>query len=241
MKKHPYLYSFLALLIIWELISFFIKKSFLPSPVVTLSYAGMHAGLLLKHVLASLTRIGLAVFFAVLFGCGIGIAIGRIEMIDKFLTPFLYTLYPIPKIAFLPIIMLFLGLGNASKVTLVALILFFQIVISTRDSVRSIHPAYFIAIKSLGSTSWQSYQHVIFPAMLPGLFTSLRITIGTAISVLFFAENYATKAGIGYYIMDSWLKLNYTAMFAGIVTISVMGILLFTAIDILEAHICKWT
>jgi NitT/TauT family transport system permease protein len=81
---------------------------------------------------------------------------------------------------------------------------------------------------------------VIVPAVLPDLFTSLRISVGTSISVLFFAENFATRFGIGYFIVDSWLKLDYVAMFAGIVAIALMGLALFGFLDFLEKKICKW-
>jgi NitT/TauT family transport system permease protein len=164
----------------------------------------------------------------------------RSPKVDTWLSPLLYTLYPVPKIAFLPLLMLFLGLGNLSKITLVSLILFFQIAITIRDSVKGVHPSYFLAIKSLGASKRQIYQHVIIPAILPNLFTSLRISVGTSISVLFFAENFATRYGIGYYIMDSWLKLDYNAMFAGIIAISLMGSALFGILDLMETKICKW-
>jgi NitT/TauT family transport system permease protein len=97
-----------------------------------------------------------------------------------------------------------------------------------------------LSIKSLGGHGFQVYKHVILPAILPNLFTSIRVSIGISISVLFFAENYATNLGIGYFIMDSWLKLDYTAMFSGIVLISLMGTFLFNIIDILERKICVW-
>jgi NitT/TauT family transport system ATP-binding protein len=120
--------------------------------------------------------------------------------------------YPIPKIAFLPLIMLFFGLGNLSKIILISLILFFQITLSVRDSVKNIHPSYYLSIKSLGAGKRDLYRHVILPAMLPNLFTALRVSVGTAISVLFFAENFATRFGIGYFIMDSWLKLDWLCL-----------------------------
>ena len=188
----------------------------------------------------SLYRILVAIVITVILGSTVGILTARNEVLDRVITPLLYTLYPVPKIAFLPLLMLFLGLGDASKITLVALILFFQIVISVRDSVKAIHPSYFISIKSLGARSSHVYRHVILPAILPSLFTSLRISVGTSISVLFFAENFATQYGIGFFIMDSWLKLDYVAMFAGIVTISFMGSALFEILDLIELKFCRW-
>jgi NitT/TauT family transport system permease protein len=240
MNKHPFLYSCIVLILIWELAHLLLAKSFLPAPFETLLYFSMHVQTISIHLLMSFFRIFVAIIFTVVIGGWVGIFTGRSKKIDQWISPLLYTLYPVPKIAFLPLLMLFLGLGNTSKITLVALILFFQIAISIRDSVKNVHPSYFLAIKSLGASKWQTYQHVIFPAILPNMFTALRISVGTSISVLFFAENFATEYGIGYYIMDSWLKLDYVAMFSGILAISIMGSILFKLLDFSESKICKW-
>jgi NitT/TauT family transport system permease protein len=215
-------------------------KNIVPSPIETFAYIFKNIGDLGINVLVSLYRIFTAILITIVLGFVVGIGTARNKKIDQFITPLLYTLFPIPKIAFLPLLMLFLGLGDASKIALVSLILFFQISITIRDGVKKIHPSYFLSIKSLGGHGFQVYKHVILPAILPNLFTSIRVSIGISISVLFFAENYATNLGIGYFIMDSWLKLDYTAMFSGIVLISLMGTFLFNIIDILERKICVW-
>lgn len=240
LKKHPYLYSLLIILLVWTLAHYGLSKSFLPSPLATMFFFAGHLQIIFQHLLMSFFRIFTAIVITVLLGGAVGMFTARSPKVDTWLSPLLYTLYPVPKIAFLPLLMLFLGLGNLSKITLVSLILFFQIAITIRDSVKGVHPSYFLAIKSLGASKRQIYQHVIIPAILPNLFTSLRISVGTSISVLFFAENFATRYGIGYYIMDSWLKLDYNAMFAGIIAISLMGSALFGILDLMETKICKW-
>lgn len=240
MKKHPFLYSLLIILLTWTIAHLVISSKIIPSPYDTFLYLLTHLQNILTHLSMSLFRIFSAIAITVVLGGIVGVLTARNRSVDKWVSPLLYTLYPVPKIAFLPLLMLFLGLGNVSKITLVSLILFFQITITIRDSVKTIHPSYFLAIKSLGATKWQTYQHVIFPAILPHLFTSLRISVGTSISVLFFAENFATQYGIGFFIMDSWLKLDYTAMFAGIIAISFMGSALFNLLDKMELKICKW-
>ncbi len=240
MKKHPYIYSIIVIIILWTAAHIAVSRSIIPSPIETFIFIVNNFGILIKNVLVSLYRISLAIFITIVLGLIVGITTARIEKVDRIVTPLLYTVFPIPKIAFLPILMLFLGLGDASKIALVSLILFFQISITIRDGVKKIHPSYFLSIKSLGGRGFQVYRHVILPAILPNLFTSLRVSIGISISVLFFAENFATNLGIGYYIMDSWLKLDYKAMFSGIVLISLMGTFLFNIIDLLEKKICLW-
>lgn len=217
-----------------------VSKVFLPSPIETMSFLFTHMPVIMLHLLTSFIRIFIAIFFTVIIGGSVGILTAQNAKIDNVLSPLLYTLYPVPKIAFLPLLMLFFGVGDIPKILLVSLILFFQIAITIRDSVKSIHPSYFLAINSLGASKSQMHRHVILPAILPNLFTSLRISVGTSISVLFFAENFATQYGIGFYIMDNWMKLDYIAMFSGIVAISLMGSFLFGILDFMEKTICKW-
>ena len=240
MKKHPWIYSSILILMIWFVTYGILSNKIIPSPIKTGIYIINHIPLLSLHLATSLFRIVSAIAITVILGGMLGILTARNKQLDQWLSPLIYTLYPVPKIAFLPLLMLFLGLGNTSKITLVSLILFFQITITLRDSVKNIHPSYFLSIRSLGANKWQTYRHVILPAMLPNLFTALRISVGTSISVLFFAENFATTYGIGYFIMDSWLRLDYTGMFAGIIVISLMGSVIFIALDRLEARFCRW-
>lgn len=240
MKKKSFMYSCVIIILIWSLAHLLVSRIFLPSPLQTMIFFSTHMPVISLHILMSFIRIFIAIFISVIVGGAVGIFTARNARMDAFISPLLYTLYPIPKIAFLPLLMLFLGVGDIPKIILVSMILFFQIAITIRDSVKSVHPSYFLAIKSLGASKWQVHQHVILPAILPNLFTSLRISVGTSISVLFFAENFATQYGIGYYIMDSWMKLDYVAMFSGIVAISFMGIFLFGLLDFLETKICKW-
>jgi NitT/TauT family transport system permease protein len=225
---------------IWWLLALMDTRNIIPTPIMTFSYLEIHLTTILLHLFFSLWRISLAIISTLILGSTIGILSARIGTVDKVVTPLLYALYPIPKIAFLPLLMLFFGLGNLSKILLVGLILFFQIAIAVRDSVKNIPEGYFMSLRIYKATPWQRYRHIILPALLPQLFTAIRVSVGTSISVLFFAENYATTHGIGYYIMDSWLKLNYTAMFSGIVAISLMGTLIFAFIDYLESHFCRW-
>ena len=240
MKKHTAIYAFFVILCIWGFASIIETRGIIPSPIKTLFFFTSHIVIILRHLTRSLMRILTAIFTTMILGSLIGILTARNQSVDSLLTPVLYALYPVPKIAFLPILMLFFGLGDLSKIILVGLILFFQIAITVRDGLKSIPEGYFLTLKIFKPSPIEVYRHIIFPALLPQLFTALRISVGTSISVLFFAENYATQYGIGYFIMDSWLKLNYTAMFSGIVAISLMGSLIFFIIDLLERHFCKW-
>jgi NitT/TauT family transport system permease protein len=84
------------------------------------------------------------------------------------------------------------------------------------------------------------FRNVIIPASLPGILTALRISLGTALSVLFFTETFGTEFGLGYFIMDAWMRVNYIDMFSGILVLSIMGLLLFVLLDIIERVCCRW-
>lgn len=232
--------AILIILAIWYMLHYFVSAKLIPSPHDTLAVLLGAWQTIGTHVLASLYRIVVAIIVTLVIGVPLGVAIATHKSLDALLSPVIYALYPIPKIALLPLLMLFFGLGDLSKIILVGLIIIFQILVSTRDGVRAINPSYYTSMQALRATKWQVYQHMIIPAIIPNLLTSLRLSIGTSISVLFFAENFATRYGIGYYIMDSWLKLDYKGMFAGIVAISLMGIALFALIDSLENILCRW-
>lgn len=238
MKRNLYALGIIGL--VWYALHYFVDPRLIPAPHEALVAFAAQWNIIALHVLSSLYRILIAIFVTVIVGVPLGILIATHKRADALVSPLIYALYPIPKIALLPILMLFFGLGDVSKIILVGLIIIFQILVSTRDGVKSINPSYYTSMKTLGATKWQVYQHMIIPATIPNLLTSLRLSIGTSISVLFFAENFATHYGIGYYIMDNWLKLDYAGMFAGIVAISLMGVFLFSIIDLIEKKLCTW-
>lgn len=101
---------------------------------------------------------------------------------DRRLSPFIYLLYPIPHVVLLPLVIILFGIGDLSKIVLIGLIVFFQILVTTRDAARAIHPNYLLTMRSLGASRAQIYGHVIWPATLPRILTALRISIGTAVA-----------------------------------------------------------
>lgn len=240
-KKLNSLYALLIITAVWYLLYFTIDSLIISSPAAVIKvFFSNFSSEILPHLLLSFYRITAAVIISLIFGVSIGLLTGMHPEIDKFLAPLIYLLYPIPKIAFLPVFMLLFGLGDLAKIILLIAIVIFQIIVTTRDGVRSIDNKYFASARSLGMDSLDIYRHLVLPAVLPGIFTALRITIGSSIAVLFFAENFATSYGIGYYIMNSWSMVNYLKMYSGIIAVSILGYLLFKGIDLLEARFCSW-
>lgn len=227
---------------VWALAAAILKVPFLPGPGLAAARFGQRLaeGSLLVHLGASARRIGLALLFAGPAAAALGLAAGRSRRLDAILSPFIYLLHPLPKVAFLPIIMLFFGLGDLPKVILIGLIIFGQILVAARDAARAVDESAMRAVEALGATRLDLLRHVVFPAALPSLLTALRVGLGTAIAVLFLAETFATQSGLGYYIMDAWARVDYPDMYAAILALALFGLLVYGAIDLLEARLCRW-
>lgn len=234
------LLGFISFLLLWELLHFVLNTHTVPSPVETILFMVTVPAELLRHCAASVLRVAASVGISLLLGVPAGILLGINQTCRRLFSPLVYFLYPIPKIAFLPVFMLLFGLGNTSKIILVIFIIIFQIILSVRDGVDQISGLYFKVMDSLCGSTLQRYQYLILPAILPQLFTGLRISIGIALASLFFAENYATTYGIGYYILSAWTKMNYTEMFSGILAMGFVGILLFQILDRVEIRLIPW-
>ena len=132
------------------------------------------------------------------------------------------------------------GLGDNSKITIIVLITVFQMIVSVRDAVLNVSKENYNPLISLGASRLQLFYHVTFPAILPEVLTSIRLSIGTAFSVLFFVEAYGTNQGIGYFIQDAWSRINYIDMYSGILMLSLTGVFLFLLIDWVEYSLCRW-
>lgn len=234
------LLGFLSFLIIWEIFHLILRTHTVPAPFETFIYMLKVPIKLLKHCVASVLRVVVAISISLIIGIPTGIILGVNKTCKKIFLPLLYFIYPIPKVAFLPVFMILFGLGNTSKVILVIWIIIFQIILSVKDGVDQISPIYFKIMDSFCVSKKQRYQYLILPAILPHIFSGLRISIGISLASLFFAENYATTYGIGYYILSAWTKMNYLEMFSGIIALGFVGIILFKILDKIEKKSAPW-
>ncbi|MFT5872354.1 MAG: NitT/TauT family transport system permease protein [Clostridium sp.] len=240
-KLVNYVIAFFIIFGLWQILSMLINKPLFPSPyaIIINIFITFRTGIAI-HVIYSLNRIILGLLFTLSIGIPVGILMGYFEKIDLIFSPIIYFNYPIPKIALLPIVMLIFGLGDFTKIVMIFLITFFPVVVNIRDEVKNIPEEVFYPMYSVGATNFQIIKEIVFPGILKAILTSLRIGIGTAISVLFFTENFGTEYGMGYFIMDSWMRVNYIQMYSGILILSIIGLLLFIIIDVLEGILCPW-
>jgi ABC-type nitrate/sulfonate/bicarbonate transport system permease component len=243
MNRRDLIMALLVLLVFWQLISMLLNLPILPSPtkvVLELGNELIH-GQLLSHFLASLWRVIAGTLFAILLAVPAGLILGQSKSLNRIFSPYIYLLYPIPKVVLVPIILLFLGIGNLPKIILITLILFFQILVLVRDQACGIRAELIQSVQSLGAGRRALFRFVYLPASIPAILTAIRQSVGTAVAVLYIAELFATQKGLGYYIyLNGSTYFNYPAMYAGIISMSLMGLSLYFATDWLERHLTPW-
>jgi NitT/TauT family transport system permease protein len=242
MRKRDLIWATAGLLVAWQLASVLVNEPVLPPPwQVFRAFVSEVPQGLGRHFLVSAGRVLASIAVALALAVPLGLALGLSQTANRLAAPLIYILYPIPKIVFLPVVLLLLGIGNTSKVFIIALILFFQILVVVRDEAADIRPELIASVRSLGAGRRAIFNFVYLPACLPAVLTSLRVSIGTAIAVLFFAESFATTSGLGYYIIvEAWGRLAYPEMYAGVMAMSLLGLALYFAVDRLQVRLCPW-
>jgi len=243
MKRSGVLVALAVLILLWQALAMLLQRSILPSPVEVgrTFYHEVTQGQLMLHFGASLWRVLGSMILSVLLAAPAGLVLGQSPRLDRIFSPFIYWLYPIPKVVLVPVVLLFLGIGDFAKIVIIFLILFFQILVLVRDAAAGLRPELIQSVRSLGAGRRALFRFVYLPASLPAILTALRQSVGTAVAVLYVAELFATQYGLGYYIyLNGSTLLNYPAMYAGIVAMSVMGVFLYFGIDGLERWLCPW-
>lgn len=242
MRSKSVLLALVVLLILWQILAWIVNLPILPTPVQVGEALIRELGRdLPSHFLASFWRVFASTLLAIIIASPLGLMLGQSKPLNRFFAPVVYLLYPIPKVVLLPIVVLFLGIGDVSKIFMIFLILFFQILVLVRDQAAAIRPELIQSVRSLGAGRRALFRYVYLPASIPGILTALRQSVGTAVAVLYVAELFATQKGLGYYIYLKGSNLfDYPAMYAGVVAMSILGFGLYFVVDWVEKKLCKW-
>ena len=242
MKRREAFIAALGILLTWQILAMVVNLPILPTPFEVFKvFVRELQNDLSNHFVFSLWRVVAGMVLAVLVAVPVGLAIGGSRKLDRFFSPLIYLLYPIPKVVFVPVVILFLGIGDMAKIGIMFLILFFQIVVLVRDQAAGLAPQLIQSLNSLGAGRRALFRFVYLPASLPAILTALRQSIGTAVAVLYITELSATKYGLGYYIYyNGSTLLDYPAMYAGVVAMSLLGLGMYFTVDWLERKWCKW-
>jgi len=181
-------------MLIWQVLAWIVQRPILPAPIVVLPIflqtIFQDLGI---HFLASTGRVLAAILIAVISAVPIGLILGQMPKLDRVMAPLIAVTYPIPKIVLLPVIYVFMGITDISKIFLIALIIFFQILVVVRDEAANLHPELILSVRSLGAGRRALFRYVYLPASLPAVVTALRLSVGTAIAVLFIAEQFTLR------------------------------------------------
>jgi len=231
----------------WTLTELHLVTSlFLPAPqevidqFVAVIEDGYANAPLTAHLAASLSRIAVAAIIAFCLAAPIGILMGLSPWIKGVFDPPIEFYWPLPPLSYLPLMIIWLGIGEASKITLLTLAMFAPICVSAQAGVRGVVQERIQAVQSLGATKWQIFRHVILPSALPDILTGTRIALGVGWGTLVAAELIAATRGIGFMIMSASHFLATDVVFVGIILIAILAFGFSFAIRTLERILVPW-
>ncbi|TWS97610.1 ABC transporter permease [Reyranella sp. CPCC 100927] len=234
----------LVLLALWEIgaRTGMIETKFFPAPT---TIGAQFAATLMtaefwNDLRLSLSRLFIGLLMGGVPGLLLGLAMGLSRAMRVTFQPLIAALYPLPKIAILPLILLMFGLGEMSKYVIVAIGVFFLMTLNTFAGVINIKPIYFDVARNLKASRWQTYVTVALPGAVPGILTGLRICVGSGLLLLVAAEFVGADAGIGYRIWWSWSVFWVEPMYVGLMVIAILGFAFAYLIDFLEGLLLPW-
>jgi taurine transport system permease protein len=233
---------------VWLLLSEtgFIPPLFLPSPViifetfVDLIKDGYREISLLHHIALSLMRVSLAFLLACVLGIPLGLLMAMSKIAEGIFDPLIELYRPIPPIALIPLFIIWLGIGEMSKIGIIFISIFAVIVINTISGVRSIVQTKIWAAQSLGAEKTKLFRYIILPAALPGIMTGMRVGIGFGWTTLVAAEMIAAASGIGWMALNARRFLRTDIILCGVIIMGVIGLLLDRVLRIVEQKLIPW-
>jgi NitT/TauT family transport system permease protein len=239
-----YLISPIGLIALWQLLLMagIGDRRFIPAPSdIALRYWEMlRSGELESNALVTLWRVFAGFFIGGIPAIAVGLLMAMFRPVRIFFDPLIATLFPIPKIALMPLLLLVFGFGDASKIALVVIAVFFPVVINTYVGAANIERIYWDVAKNYGASQSVIFRRIVFFGALPMIFAGLRIALAVSFIVLVAAEFVATKTGIGYLIWNSWELLQVDVMFVGIVTVGVLGLVATVILQEIERKVIPW-
>ena len=211
-----------------------------PSDVLQTFQELYQSGLLFKHLLPSLMRLAVGAAIGVSIGIATGVLIGLFSYIRAGLSPLIAAIFPIPKIALLPLFVIWFGIDEGSKYALIAFGTFTPTVVATYGAVDNVDRSLIRMGQSFGLTWISIVRKVVIPGAMPGILSGLRISLAIAIILLVAAEMLGAEYGIGAYILEAGSLYDLERLFAGVVILSLLGILVGATVGSLERRLLSW-
>jgi ABC-type nitrate/sulfonate/bicarbonate transport system permease component len=230
---------------IWQLVSSqgWIDPKFFPAPskVWDTGVSIARSGVLWHNLSISLKRVLLGFALGVASGTIVGMAMGLSRTLRAALDPILTAFYMVPKLALLPLLLLIFGIGELPLILEIGITVFFFMWLSCMAAFSGVPANYREAGQAFGANRWQQFRHILVPAVLPGFFVALRLSIGVAVLVMVGVEFVQASSGIGWLIWQSWNLFLAAQMYVGIVVVAVMGVILTMAIRLLGYLAIPWS
>ncbi len=240
--------SVVIVFVIWDLVTRFdiVSDVFVPSPAETWSAFvevlrdGYKGNSLLSHIVASMERLFLAFFAALLTAVPLGLLSGQSSKVRAAIDPLIEFYRPLPPLAYYTLLVLWFGIGDESKIILLFLAAFAPLYIAAVSGARGVAEDDLTAARSLGANRLQVFLHVVFPSSLPFIFTGMRTALGVSYTTLVAAELVAAVSGIGWMVLDASKFLRSDIIFVGIAIMGVTAVLLDLVIRFLQARWAHW-
>jgi ABC-type nitrate/sulfonate/bicarbonate transport system permease component len=240
--------SVLFVLIVWTVLCWLqiFPPLFLPSPATIMkqlylmtvqTYDGLS---LIVHLLVSLGRVMIGFLFAVIVGVPLGLLMGRSKVADAIINPFIQLYRPVPPLAYIPILIVWFGIGELPKMLLIFVGTVPIIIMNTLSGVRSVKESAIRAALALGATNGQLLRYVLLPAALPHIFAGMRVGVGIAWTCLVAAEMIAATSGLGWMILNASRYLRTDIIFVGILVIGIIGLLIDALLRLIEKWAVPW-
>ncbi len=198
------------------------------------------SGLLFRHLGPSLSRLVVGAAMGVSLGISVGVLIGLFSYFRSGLVPLVAAIFPIPKIALLPLFVIWFGIGEGSKYALIAFGTLTPTVVATYGAVDNVDRTLIRMGQSFGLTWWSIVRKIVLPGAMPGILSGLRISLAIAIILLVAAEMLGAEYGIGAYILEAGSLYDLERLFAGVVILSLLGVIVSAVIGMAERRVLAW-
>ncbi|MCH2096289.1 MAG: ABC transporter permease [Rhodobacteraceae bacterium] len=211
-----------------------------PSDVLVTFLQLYDSGLLFRHLGPSLSRLVVGAAIGASLGISMGVLIGLFSYIRSGLVPLVAAIFPIPKIALLPLFVIWFGIGEGSKYALIAFGTFTPTVVATYGAVDNVDRTLIRMGQSFGLSWWSIVRKIVLPGAMPGILSGLRISLAIAIILLVAAEMLGAEYGIGAYILEAGSLYDLERLFAGVVILSLLGVGVSAIIGAVERRLLTW-
>ena len=234
----------IILLLVWEAAArlHFIDTRFFPAPssVIATMIDMLRSGELITNTLVSLRRLALGAVIGGVPALILGIAMGLNRWVRAAFDPIVAATYPIPKSAILPLALLIFGLGEGSKIFMVAIGVFFPVVINATTGVLEINRIYLDVGRNYKANRWKTFWTIALPGALPVIMTGFKLGIGIGLILIALAEMIGAKSGLGYMIWTAWETFSVEQMYVGLFAIAIIGFVLTILLNEIERIIIPW-